>query len=140
MENSKEILFVNVIHPKRGKIEEFANLQVKDFATYGSSLDGSTSNEFYVSVNEHGDGHCVNIARFTDLESYYRGTSTATFKDHIERIKPLLESTQPMLLKKVWERGDSEAGYSSQEPEAECLRNQDQGLQKKYQAPIIQQH
>jgi hypothetical protein len=140
MENSNEILFVNVIKPKKGKLEEFAKVQVKDFTTYGTKLDGSTSNEFYVSVNEQGDGHCVNIARFKDLESYYRGTSTATFKDHIKRITPLLESTQPMLLKKVWESGDSEVEYSSQEPEAELLRNQDQGLQKKYNTPAIQPH
>ncbi len=140
MQNSKEILFVNVIHPKKGKLEEFAKLQVKDFTTYGSKLDGSISNEFYVSVNEQGDGHCVNIARFEDLESYYRGTSTITFKNHIERIKPLLEGTQPMLLKKVWQSGDSEKEYSSQEPEAQLLRDLDRGLRQKYKAPSIESH
>ncbi len=134
LNESSEILFINVIHPKKGKLKEFAAVQVEDFRTYGSGLDGSISNEFYVSVNEGDDGHCVNVARFKDLESYYAGTSTDVFKSHIQRIQPLLAGAEPRLLQKIYTSSSSEKEDIPLifDEEIRDLMKDDDFLQKKF--------
>jgi hypothetical protein len=100
--SSKDVVLVNVFTPKEGMAEEFARAQVADFERLGSRLDGAYQNRLYLSLNNANRPRVINIAHFENLDVFYRTTDSPDFREHLEKIAPLLDDREPMLCQLLW--------------------------------------
>lgn len=89
------ITLINLFTPKAGHHDDFIAAQTAEYRRLQGRIIGWLGNHLHASV---GDARIVNIATFESLQAYNDWREHPDFAAHVERIRPLVERAEPMLL------------------------------------------
>jgi hypothetical protein len=97
----KPVTVINRIHVKPGKMDEFIETQRKFAAMLPS--EWLIGGRMYRSI----DGlSAVLVSTFRSKEDQDKVFGRADFKEHLQRLQPLVESSSPMLYEEAYTTGD----------------------------------
>jgi heme-degrading monooxygenase HmoA len=97
------VMLVNTFKPKPGQMQAFIDTQSAEYVRLKNKVPGSIGNRLGRSVD--GD-ELVNVALFADLASYSAWRNSDLFAEHLEIIKPLIESAKPGMYEVIYVGGD----------------------------------
>jgi hypothetical protein len=97
----KPVTVINRIHVKPGKMDEFIETQRKFAAMVPS--DWLIGGRMYRSL----DGQsAVLVSTFSSKDAQDRVFQRVDFKEHLQRLQPLVESSSPLLYEEAYTTGD----------------------------------
>ena len=96
------VLLVNLFTAKPGMEEQFIEAQTNEYVRLLGKIEGWIGNRLGRSVD---GGQIVNVALFDTLENYNAWRASELFREHVEIIRPFVESSAPGMYELLYSAG-----------------------------------
>ncbi|MGR4866279.1 hypothetical protein [Caulobacter sp. LARHSG274] len=93
---------VSIIRPKPGKFDEFVAVQHAQFLRLRGQVQGVRGNRMLTSPEK---GVVVLVASFDTAADARRFSQDPRFTEHLERVKPLIDSAEALPVELAYELG-----------------------------------
>jgi heme-degrading monooxygenase HmoA len=97
------VLLVNLFTAKAGMEDRFIEAQTGEYVRLRGKVEGWIGNRLGRSVD---GGQIVNVAMFDSLENYNAWRAGALFQEHLEVIRPFVETSAPGMYELLYSAGD----------------------------------
>lgn len=94
------VVLANVFTPKPGQIDAFCAAQIAEYRRLAGQVDGALGNRL---LRAQDGSKAVNVAYFASRAQYDAWQQSDLFRDHLPKIKPLLDAVEPAIYEVAFE-------------------------------------